>query len=151
MLNEPRFCFRGQEVAEVLTRRVTERGAPTSITVDHDMEFTSKALEAGAWQRRVKLDFIPPGESMENGHIESFNGRFQDTCLNQLWFRDLDDARRVIDAWRHHYNHVRPHSLLGYVPPAMFTQKATLYDVIPQSEWIECRGKIILSLHGFKK
>ena len=56
--------------------------------------------------------------------IKSFNGRFRDTCLNQHRFRDLNDARHIIDEWRHHYNHVRPHSSLGYIPPAVFAQQA---------------------------
>ncbi len=56
--------------------------------------------------------------------VESFNGKFRDTCLNQHWFRDLFDARRVINEWREHYNNVRPHSSLGYLPPAVFAKQA---------------------------
>ena len=55
--------------------------------------------------------------------VESFNGRFRDGCLNQQWFRDLADARCIIEDWRVHYNMTRPHSSLGYVPPAVFESK----------------------------
>jgi len=68
--------------------------------------------------------FIQPGKPTQNALVESFNARFRDTCLNQHWFRDREDARRVIEAWRHHYNHVRAHSSLGYVPPAVFAKQA---------------------------
>ena len=62
---------------------------PVSITVDHGSEFTSKALEEWAWRRSAKLDFIRPGKRMENGHIESFNGRLRDECLNVNQFLSL--------------------------------------------------------------
>jgi len=71
----------------------------------------------------VKLHFIQPGKPTQNAFVGSFNGRFRDGCLNQHWFRDLDDARRIIEDWRRHYNAVRRHSPLGYVPPAVFESK----------------------------
>jgi putative transposase len=79
---EPAFAHSGRSVSEVLERLVAKVGAPASITVDHGTEFTSKALEDWAWRRGVKLDFIRPGKPTENGHIESFNGRLGDECLN---------------------------------------------------------------------
>ena len=109
-----------QAVAEVLEGWVAAHGAPVSITVDHGTEFTSKALEAWAWQRGVKLDFTHPGKPMENGHIESFNGRLRDECLNVHWFLSLDDARNKIERWRTDYNQVRPHRSLGDRTPAEF-------------------------------
>lgn len=72
----------GRFVAETLERIVARHGAPLSITVDHGTEFTSRALEDWAWRRGVKLDFIRPGKPIENAHIESFNGRLRDECLN---------------------------------------------------------------------
>ena len=90
----------GVSVCQALERWVQQHGAPTSITVDHGTEFTSKALEAWAWHRGVKLDFIHPGKPTENGHIESFNGRLRDECLNVNQFLSLDHARDVIEAWR---------------------------------------------------
>jgi putative transposase len=61
---------------------------------------------------------------LQNAFVQSFNGTFRDNCLNEPWFKDLADARRTIDAWRHHYNHVRPHSSLGYVPPEKYARQA---------------------------
>ena len=78
------------------------------------------------WAQRsgVQLHFIQPGRPMQNAFAESFNGKFRDACLNQHWFADLNDARNTIDHWREHYNHVRPHSSLGYLPPAVFAKQA---------------------------
>jgi putative transposase len=59
---------------------------------------------------------------MQNGFIESFNGKFRDECLNENWFLDLADAREKIETWRCDYNHVRPHSALGYLTPEEFTK-----------------------------
>jgi len=66
----------------------------------------------------VQLIFIRPGRPMENGFIESFNGRLRDECLNVEWFRSLEDARHKLAAWRYHYNYQRPHSALGDRTPA---------------------------------
>ena len=95
---------------------------PLSLTVDHGTEFTSKALEEWAWQHQVKLDFIRPGKPMENGHIESFNDRLRDGCLNVKQFLSLDDARVKIEAWRVDYNQRRPHSSLGHLILSEFVQ-----------------------------
>lgn len=122
-LLEPRFGFSGQAVAEFLEQWVAEHGTPVSITVDHGTEFTSKALEAWAWDRGVKLDFIHPGKPTENGHIESFNGRFRDKCLNVQQFLSLDGARDKIEVWRLDYNHDRPHSSLGHLTPSEFSRQ----------------------------
>ncbi len=120
MLIEPRFSFSGQAVAEALDTWVAKHGAPASITVDHGTEFTSKALEAWAWKKGIKLDFIHPGKPMENGYIESFNGRLRDECLNVHQFLSLDDAKAKIEAWRKDYNYHRPHSSLGNLTPHEF-------------------------------
>jgi len=123
VLIEPRFSFSGAVVADVLDRWVEKHGTPASITVDHGTEFTSKALEEWAWCRGVKLDFIHPGKPMENGHIESFNGRLRDECLNVHQFLSLDDARHQIEAWRVDYNQHRPHGSLGHLTPSEFIRK----------------------------
>jgi len=117
MLVEPGYGYSGQGVADTLERWLAERGAPASITVDHGTEFTSKALEAWAWHRGVKLDFTHPGKPTENGHIESFNGRLRDECLNVNQFLSLDHARQTIKAWQDDYNHHRPHGSLGHLTP----------------------------------
>ena len=99
------------------------RGLPRTLVLDNGPEMTSKAMFFWSQQSGVKLHFIQPGKPTQNAFVESFNGRFRDGCLNQHWFRDLDDARRIIDAWRGHYNTTRPHSSLGYLPPAVFESK----------------------------
>lgn len=118
-----RFSFSGQTVAEILEAWVAEHGAPASITVDHGTEFTSRALEAWAWHRGVKLDFIHPGRPTENGHIESFNGRLRDECLNVHQFMSLEHAQQIMDAWRNDYNHERPHGSLGHLTPAEYRER----------------------------
>jgi putative transposase len=124
-LLEASFSMSGQMVAEVLERYVASHGVPVSITVDHGTEFTSKALEEWAYQRGVKLDFIRPGKPTENGHIESFNSRLRDECLNVEQFWTIDDARRKINAWRDDYNERRPHSSLGHLTPSEFVKGRT--------------------------
>lgn len=127
-LIEVDFSMSGQKVASALERYVTQYSAPLSLTVDHGTEFTSKALEEWAWRRNVKLDFIRPGKPMENGHIESFNGRLRDECLNVTQFMSLDDARAKIEAWRVDYNLLRPHGSLGHLTPSEFVQSRQGYE-----------------------
>lgn len=79
-------------------------------------------LDRWAYENGVQLHFITPGRPMENGYIESFNGKFRDECLNENWFLDLADARRKIGDWKWDYNHVRPHSALGYLTPMEFAK-----------------------------
>jgi putative transposase len=72
----------------------------------------------------IKLGFIQPGKTAQNAFIESRSGKFRSECLNQHWFRTLEEARRKIDLWRTHYNTIRPHSSLGYLPPIEFAKLA---------------------------
>lgn len=109
-------------VIAVLDALAAERGLPESLVVDHGPEFISKALDAWAYQRGVQLVFIRPGKPGDNAFIESFHSRFRDECLNQLWFWDLPDARRQIEAWRRDYNEVRPHESLNYQTPREFLE-----------------------------
>jgi putative transposase len=120
---EPRHSFGGGDVVAVLDRAIARTGTPLSITVDHGTEFTSRVLEDWAYRRGVKLDFIRPGKPTENGHIESFNGRLRDECLNVMQFLSLDDARAKIEVWRIDYNAHRPHSSLGNLTPSEFAEK----------------------------
>lgn len=113
----------GERVCRVLDAVVQQRGLPEFIRVDNGPEFAGKALDAWAYSHGVKLDFIPPGKPTKNAHIESFNGRFRDECLNMHWFASLQEAREVVEAWRVDYNRVRPHSALGYLTPEEFAEK----------------------------
>jgi putative transposase len=88
--------------------------------IDNGTEFTSQVVDRWAYENGVQLHFITPGRAMENGYIERFNGKFRDECLNETWFLDLADARRKIGDWKWDYNHVRPHSALGYLTPMEF-------------------------------
>jgi putative transposase len=111
----------GMKVAEALENAKRERGSlPESITVDNGSEFCSRALEAWAMSNEVQLCFIRPGRPVENGFIESFNGRLRDECLNVEWFSSLDDAQRKLAKFREHYNRERPHSALADRTPAAF-------------------------------
>lgn len=110
----------------MLDRIASQRGLPQRIVLDNGPECTSKALDLWAYENRVELAFIRPGKPIENAFVESFNGRFRDEGLNLHWFTTLADARRRIEAWRLDDNHVRPHSSLGYLPPAAFAQRAGL-------------------------
>jgi putative transposase len=111
-----------ERVIRVLERMMMMHGRPERIRVDNGPEFVSRALDQWAARQGIQLHFITPGKPMENGHIESFNGKFRDECLNQHWFLDLADAQQLIEAWRVDYNTVRPHSSLGNIPPAWFAE-----------------------------
>ena len=111
----------GGKVTEALTVAVDDRQtAPESITLDNGSEFSGRALEAWAIERNVQLSFIRPGRPVENGFIESFNGRLRDECLNVSWFTSLEDARRKLKRWREQYNQDRPHSALADRTPNEF-------------------------------
>jgi putative transposase len=107
-------------VLRTLDRIIGERGAPLRLRCDNGPEFTSRAFLAWALERKLELVHIRPGKPVENAHIESFNGRLREECLNASWFRNLFDARRQIERWREHYNHVRPHSALQFRTPNEF-------------------------------
>lgn len=113
-----------KRVIELLARAGEEVGFPETIVVENGPEFASKALHAWAYRRGVKLHFIEPGKPVQNAFIESFNGRCRGDCLNQELFVDLADAKRKIERWRRYYNEDRPHSSLGHVTPAEFSQRA---------------------------
>jgi putative transposase len=121
-LIEPRSGFSGRDVVAGLDRIIERTGTPLSITVDHGTDFTSKALEEWAYQRGVKLDFTHPVKPTDNSHIESFNGRLRDECLNVSQFTSLDDAREQIERWRVDYNAHRPHSSLGNLTPSEYAK-----------------------------
>lgn len=81
----------------------------------------------------IETALIDPGKPWQNGATESFNGKFRDECLSLEWFRSRAEAKIVIEAWRKHYNQVRPHSSLGYLTPAEFVAKLNDKDAAPVS------------------
>lgn len=107
-----------------LDQLIEANGKPRSIVCDSGTEFTCKAMYFWSQKREVRLDFIQPGKPTQNAFVESFNGKFRDSCLNQYWFMTLNDARERIENWRREYNEVQPHSALGYQPPSVFARNA---------------------------
>ena len=95
------------------------RSSPT-ITVSNGSEFADQ----WAYAHGIELDFIRPGKPVENGYIESFNGRLRDELLNTELFCTLAEAKEKLETWRLDYNTKRPHSSLGYRPPTEYTQRA---------------------------
>jgi putative transposase len=121
---EAERSMQGSHVVALLNRVMQERGAaPRSITLDNGSEFSGRVLEAWAMQNGVQLCFIRPGRPVENGFIESFNGRLRDECLNVEWFSALAQARTMLAKWRFHYNELRPHSSLADRTPAAFARQ----------------------------
>jgi putative transposase len=110
----------GARVLRVLEQLADERGLPEAICVDHGPEFVCHAVRRWCEQKKLELDYIEPGKPMQNGHIESFNGKLRDECLNTHWFTSLRQARNIIENWRTDYNQARPHSALGYATPNEF-------------------------------
>lgn len=114
----------GSRVARVLERLAITRGLPQAIVVDNGPEFTGQSMDAWAFEKGIKLDYIRPGKPVENAYIESFNGKFRDECLNEHWFVTLREAQVRIEAWREDYNCHRPHSSLGDLTPEQFAAQA---------------------------
>jgi putative transposase len=112
--------IRSPRVIEVLSRLVSERGAPAFLRSDNGPEFVSKAILFWIVAQGISTALIEPGKPWQNGVSESFNGKFRDECLSLEWFRSRAEAKIIIEAWRRHYNEVRPHSSLGYLTPNEF-------------------------------
>jgi len=106
------------DVIDVLTDLFTTRGAPGFIRSDNGPEFVAQSVRDWIEAVGARCAFIEPGSPWENGYVESFNGRFRDELLNGEIFFTLREAQILIEDWRRHYNAVRPHSALGYKPPA---------------------------------
>ena len=115
----------GGRVVRVLEELKLRRGLPQQIRSDNGPEFVSRAVDQWAYEQELGWHTIQPGRPMENGYVESFNGRFRDECLNENWFTDLADARAKIALWKQDYNQTRPHSALGYRTPEEFAKSAT--------------------------
>ncbi len=116
----------GARVARELTGLMGSRCTPHTVVSDNGTELTSAAILRWSQERRLEWHCIAPGKPMQNGFVESFNGRQRDECLNETLFTSLAHAWFVLAAWRHDYNTVRPHLKLGGKTPA---------DIADQRAW----------------
>jgi len=110
----------GARVVRELDLLVWQHGRPNAIISDNGTELTSRAVLQWALERKIEWHYITPGRPSENGFTESLNGKIRDECLNEHWFSSLAEAQAIIETWRQDYNHVRPHSSLGYLTPAEY-------------------------------
>ena len=117
------YGISGEYVTRLLDRAALFRGYPAAVRTDNGPEFTSRAFLGWAQAKGIRHLLIEPGKPMQNGYIESFNGKLRDECLNEQWFETLHQSRVTIAAWRRDYNEVRPHSSLGRIPPAHFAEQ----------------------------
>ena len=118
----PDTSISGRRVARELTTLIERRGKPGMIVSDNGTELTSNAILRWCSEHRIEWHYIAPGKPMQNGFVESFNGRMRDELLNETMFRNLAHARVVIAAWAADYNTERPHSALGYQTPVDYAR-----------------------------
>jgi len=121
-------CLSSRRVTRVLEWVIQQRGKPEAVRCDNGPEFTSRHFLAWCEEQQIRLIHIQPGRPMQNGRVESFNGRLRDECLNANWFPTMSEAKRKIEAWREEYNRERPHSSLGYRTPEEFARGAAFWD-----------------------
>ena len=114
------FGIAGEYVTRLLDRAAVFRGYPDMVRTDNGPEFTSRVFMAWAQTHGIRHILIQKGRPMQNGYIESFNGKFRDEHLNESWFETLQQARNAASIWKQDYNQVRPHSSVGRIPPAEF-------------------------------
>lgn len=107
-----------KNVIATLARLFLQHGVPENIRSDNGSEMTAKEVRKFLGQLQVSTLYIEPGSPWENGYIESFNGKLRDELLNGEIFYTVLEAKVLVEQWRRHYNRVRPHSSLGYLPPA---------------------------------
>jgi transposase InsO family protein len=106
------------DVIDTLAGLFIQRGPPGHIRSDNGPEFCAVAVRDWLKRLGVKTLFIEPGSPWENGYVESFNGKLRDELLDREVFYTLLEAKTLVEDWRRHYNQIRPHSALGYRPPA---------------------------------
>lgn len=121
----PDTSLPGQRVVRELDAVIVSRGRPAMCVSDNGTELTGTAILRWSQETRVEWHYIAPGKPMQNGYIESFNGRLRDECLNLHLFWSLAHARVMISDWKTEYNHHRRHSALGYQTPARYAEACT--------------------------
>ncbi len=121
----PDTSISGRRVARELSALIERRGKPGMIVSDNGTELTNNAVLRWCSEHRIERHYIAPGKPMQNGFVESFNGRMRDELLNETMFRNLAHARAVVAAWAADYNTERPHSALDYQTPADYARALT--------------------------
>ena len=121
----PDTSISGVRVTHELTRLIERHGKPGMIVSDNGTEFTSNAVLGWTAENTIVWHFIEPGKPMQNGFVESFNGRMRDELLNETLFFGIRHARTAVADWVDDYNHHRPHSAIGYQTPVVFEAKLT--------------------------
>lgn len=114
--------IRAARVVTVLAQVFGRHGAPAYLRSDNGPEFVAQAVQRWLRAQQVQTAYIEPGSPWQNAFGESFNGRLRDECLSLEWFRNVTEAKVVIEVWRRHYNADRPHSSLDYQTPQAFRQ-----------------------------
>lgn len=122
------LSIKSDDVLHSLSNLFLIYGIPENIRSDNGPEFTAKAVRGWLERLGVRTAFIEPGSPWENGYNESFNGKLRDELLNGEIFYNLKEAKVLIENWRKEYNTVRPHSSLGYKPPATGTVQPLTFD-----------------------
>ena len=115
--------IRSKRVIEVLSRLVSQHGAPLFLRSDNGPEFVSLAVLEWLAHAGIGTALIDPGKPWQNANDESFNGKLRDECLSMEWFRNRLEAVPIIETWRRHYNEVRPHSSIDYMTPNEFKKQ----------------------------
>ena len=116
----------GLRVARELDTIIAQRGKPNMVVSDNGTELTSMAILKWSQEYRIDWHYTQPGKPTQNAFVESFNGRLRDECLNETLFSTVRHARAVLAAWKHDYNHHRPHSAHGGATPVEFAEKADM-------------------------
>lgn len=123
----------GMRVVRELEELIKNRGKPKQIISDNGTEFTSLAILKWSKDRSVGWHYIQPGKPMQNGAVESFNGKVRDEFLNQHWFVSLKEAKDLAEIWRQDYNEKRPHSALNGLTPNEFKRA---YEMGHKKAWV---------------
>ena len=122
------------DVLDCLGELFVNRGLPDYIRSDNGPEFTAHAVREWLHRLGVQTLFIEPGSPWENGYVESLNGKLRDELLNGEIFYTLTEAKVLVEQWRREYNEFRPHSSLGYRPPAPGAIRPVL-SLPPSPQW----------------
>lgn len=123
LATEADYGINGVRMTQVLDRLFETRGKVAGLVMDNGPEMSGTAMDGWAYRHGVQLDFIQAGKPMQNGFIESFNGRLREECLNDNQFQTLVEAQTIIEAWRRDYNDERPHGSLKGMTPSAFAAR----------------------------